>query len=300
MGLFDFLKKTTTNNKEKNHELYSDYPEKPYISPERNMKDWLERVSLFPGMIVDKKMMIRNEDGLLPGEILFLWWLDNKKENATIPVYFEYEYGIDGIKTKAMFQEIGYIRKTDTIESLQLHTIPELKNILTLLSLPKTGKKDVLIQRITDSTDERDIQPLLMNSGFKLTDAGAKYLHQHFEIVNYHLNKNDSVYTYEDKLRHSANVLQTYKDGGFQKYAIVGALDERICSSCGEFDGKICNVSDAKVGINFPPFHDGCRCTTIIADYGLPEVRRIKIPKTNESKNVKNITYKEYAKKYLK
>lgn len=39
-------------------------------------------------------MMVRNEDGLLPGHIYMLYWL-NKFTNKRIPQYFEYEYGID-------------------------------------------------------------------------------------------------------------------------------------------------------------------------------------------------------------
>ena len=32
---------------------------------------------------------------------------------------------------------------------------------------------------------------------------------------------------------------------------------------CRKMDGKIFYVSEAKQGINLPPFHQGCRCTTI-------------------------------------
>lgn len=47
------------------------------------------------------------------------------------------------------------------------------------------------------------------------------------------------------------------------KYKIVATLDSRTSEICQEWDGEICEVSQAQEGINFPPFHPNCRTTTI-------------------------------------
>ena len=50
-----------------------------------------------------------------------------------------------------------------------------------------------------------------------------------------------------------------------QRYEILLAQDELVCGTCLKFSKKRLPISKAKVGVNFPPFHQGCRCTTIIS-----------------------------------
>lgn len=58
---------------------------------------------------------------------------------------------------------------------------------------------------------------------------------------------------------------ETIKSAGLKKYRYVATLDERTCPHCGKLDGKIFNLSDKEVGVNFPPLHPNCRCTTTAA-----------------------------------
>ena len=37
------------------HKFYIDYPEQPYISPERDLKEWEERPEKFPYKKVEKR-----------------------------------------------------------------------------------------------------------------------------------------------------------------------------------------------------------------------------------------------------
>ena len=65
-----------------------------------------------------------------------------------------------------------------------------------------------------------------------------------------------------------ANVLNNstlagYKASGIDRYQILAALDERTCDDCDDFNEEIFEVKDAQEGINMPPFHPNCRCTTI-------------------------------------
>lgn len=103
MGLFRFFKK-----KPKKFKSYEGYPEQPYISPGRDMKEWTKKVSMFPNMLVKREMMIRNEDGLLPGHIYMMYWI-NKYTNKKIPAYFEYKYGIN------FENEVLFLKKSDLL-----------------------------------------------------------------------------------------------------------------------------------------------------------------------------------------
>ena len=105
MGILDFLfaKNKAVEKLGKNtiyQKYYADYPEKPYISNERNIQEWLKRAEMFPSQsLVSRNMMIRYNDGLLPGHIYMLYWL-KKYSTKRIPTYFEYKYGISFEKEK--------------------------------------------------------------------------------------------------------------------------------------------------------------------------------------------------------
>lgn len=50
-----------------------------------------------------------------------------------------------------------------------------------------------------------------------------------------------------------------------KRYEILLAEDGRDCEICLKFKNKKIPISKAKVGVNFPPFHQGCRCTHIVS-----------------------------------
>lgn len=89
---------------------YRHYPEKPFISQDRELNtDWLKQVEASgESALVPKNIMTRFSDGLLPGHVYMLYWID-KIHRKRIPVYFEYEFGIDFDKEKLFLQENGYL-----------------------------------------------------------------------------------------------------------------------------------------------------------------------------------------------
>ncbi len=58
-------------------------------------------------------------------------------------------------------------------------------------------------------------------------------------------------------------VIDGYKESGINQYQILATLDARTCIECGELDLKLFEVGTEMIGINYPPFHPNCRCTTI-------------------------------------
>ena len=56
-----------------------------------------------------------------------------------------------------------------------------------------------------------------------------------------------------------------YKKAGAKMYRFMATFDERTCPVCGQLDGKRFPVDEAKPGVNYPPMHPNCRCTTVAA-----------------------------------
>ena len=45
---------------------------------------------------------------------------------------------------------------------------------------------------------------------------------------------------------------------GFKEYKVVSSLD--ACEKCKELSDKHFPISEMQIGVNAPPFHDGCMC----------------------------------------
>lgn len=53
-----------------------------------------------------------------------------------------------------------------------------------------------------------------------------------------------------------------YSELDVEEYEFVGTLDDDTCSDCGNLDGQHFPMSEMQPGINAPPMHPYCRCTT--------------------------------------
>lgn len=58
---------------------------------------------------------------------------------------------------------------------------------------------------------------------------------------------------------------EAYERHGVKHYIFVCTYDERTCPKCGELDRMEFAVEDACEGVNYPPIHPNCRCTTVAA-----------------------------------
>lgn len=81
---------------------------------------------------------------------------------------------------------------------------------------------------------------------------------------------------------------------------ILATLDRRTCEICGSQDTNHYKIKDAKIGINMPPFHPNCRCTTTVyfEDDDLPGERMMR---DENGKSVKTdyMSYGEWKKNML-
>lgn len=54
--------------------------------------------------------------------------------------------------------------------------------------------------------------------------------------------------------------LTRYKNYGIKEFEFFADTDNETCDKCAALDGKKFKISKAKIGVNAPPMHDGCRC----------------------------------------
>ncbi len=97
--------------------------------------------------------------------------------------------------------------------------------------------------------------------------------------------------------------IRNYKECGIEKYVYIATLDLRTCPICRELDDKIFEVKKAKRGVNLPPLHDGCRCTTYAymgKEWYEGIKRKARDPVTGELYTLpKSMNYKEWYQKFV-
>ena len=69
----------------------------------------------------------------------------------------------------------------------------------------------------------------------------------------------------ESKVKSEAEIqiqdtLDRYKKYGIKYYEFCADTDDETCDICASLDGKKFKITKAKIGVNAPPMHDGCRC----------------------------------------
>lgn len=94
-----------------------------------------------------------------------------------------------------------------------------------------------------------------------------------------------------------------YKEDGVEKYEILATLDSKTCNVCGDLDNKVYETGKEVVGINMPPFHPLCRCTTVPHYDDTPTeglTRAARDPETEKTYEVPaDMSYKQWKKTYV-
>lgn len=96
--------------------------------------------------------------------------------------------------------------------------------------------------------------------------------------------------------------LDAYRVIGIEEYDFLATLDLRTSDICRSLDGTSHKVSQAKVGVNFPPMHPNCRSTTVPKfedDFDEDEER---VARNEEGKTIRvprRMTQEEYINTYV-
>lgn len=94
---------------------------------------------------------------------------------------------------------------------------------------------------------------------------------------------------------------QGYRETGVQSYRFEAALDLKTCAVCGALDQREFPLAEHETGINYPPLHPRCRCTTVpVTAFRIGSKRAARNPATGKTEYVeKKLTYEEWRKKYV-
>ena len=173
--------------------LYKDHAEVPYISPTRNLKEWLDLVSIGSENLVPKRNTIRFEEDLLPGHLILLWRIQfgTFTTSSGYPKYFEYDYGINAEQALKEVIEKGYATQLSAMDSLPYLNAAQLKSVLKQFGLKGFSKlnKEGLMELAQAELSEDQISPYFTIRGYKITPAGAAILAKYPEVVNRHPKK---------------------------------------------------------------------------------------------------------------
>ena len=96
--------------------------------------------------------------------------------------------------------------------------------------------------------------------------------------------------------------LESYKELCVDEIEILVTLDEKTCGTCGPLDGRHFPRSESSIGINIPPFHPNCRCTTVPYfddEFTADEQRAARVADGKTYYVPGNMTYEEWKRKYV-
>ena len=65
---------------------------------------------------------------------------------------------------------------------------------------------------------------------------------------------------------HAESDRAAYQEAGVEMYEYMATLEKRTCEVCGDLDGQHFKEKAAQTGVNYPPIHPNCRCTTVEYD----------------------------------
>ncbi|MFQ9128341.1 MAG: minor capsid protein [Butyricicoccaceae bacterium] len=94
---------------------------------------------------------------------------------------------------------------------------------------------------------------------------------------------------------------QGYRETGVKSYRFEAALDLKTCLVCGALDQREFPLAEHETGINYPPLHPRCRCTTVpVTEFQIGSKRAARNLATGKTEYVeKGMTYEEWRKKYV-
>lgn len=173
--------------------LYDQHDEAPYISPDRDLEEWLKAVKIGSESLVPKRNMKRLEEGILPGHLILLWRISfSTFTNETVfPKYFEYTYGINAEQALQEVQEKHYAIELSAFASLthlnaaHLRALLKDKNVKGYTQLTK-GQ---LMKRVQGVYLEDELAKMFNIRGYKLTPIGLALLEKHYDIIDKHPQK---------------------------------------------------------------------------------------------------------------
>ena len=135
--------------------------------------------------------------------------------------------------------------------------------IKTIIEYPYAGK--MFSDRIWDNKDAL-VKHIKQNltAGIIRGDSIQKMSRQMKKDLNVLYYQAERLVRTETNYAMNQGHLKGYADSGVvEKYEFLAAIDSRTSKLCKNQNGKVYKLSDATVGVNYPPLHPNCRSTVI-------------------------------------
>ena len=135
--------------------------------------------------------------------------------------------------------------------------------IKTIIEYPYAGK--MFSDRIWDNKDAL-VKHIKQNltAGIIRGDSIQKMSRQLKKDLNVLYYQAERLVRTETNYAMNQGHLKGYADSGVvEKYEFLAAIDSRTSKLCKNQNGKVYKLSDAVVGVNFPPLHPHCRSTVV-------------------------------------
>lgn len=196
MGLFDFFKQEEPKevvdlNEEvaKIIAIYETYPEFPAMSENRNVDEWLKSIANGTGKIVPKERMVRNEDGLLPGEVILLDWVNEKNSTTTdFPDFFEMELGIDPVRTTNELLFADYLDILNDASVIDYWSLFQFNNVFEENGLAKCDTKEEALQLLKKEFTPDYIVNMVDPGIYVLMDKGQAIVEKYADVIHDYLD----------------------------------------------------------------------------------------------------------------
>lgn len=196
MGIFDFFKqdrpKDSLNLDEevaKIVAIYETYQEFPVMSADRNVDEWLKSIANGTSKIVPKESMIRNVDGLLPGEVILLDWVNEKNSTTvTFPEFFETELGIDPAETTNELLFADYLDILNDASVINYWSLFQLNEVLEENGLPKCTTQEQALKLLKKEFTPDYIVNMVDPGIYILMDKGQAIVEKYADIIHDYLD----------------------------------------------------------------------------------------------------------------
>ncbi|MGY0384110.1 tetratricopeptide repeat protein [Lacticaseibacillus paracasei] len=146
------------------------YPEIPVIPDEESAQMILDRMAMFPAVLVPRDYMYRIS-GLKRGNIVFLWWISRQNKSLNkYPKYLLFEYGIDASAEMAEMKRMGFLHNDGMITDKGRKIVFENSQIIREHKSPYKSTDSYHVSYVFD-----DKERVLLDKSQYSEDGGLRF-----------------------------------------------------------------------------------------------------------------------------
>lgn len=217
---------------------------------------------------IDKMDFDKKEDIQISVErekFLLAFLIGRNAQTPGVAKYWTIEFNTNFNEVIQRFISGGYLEIREDLDlEFSYFSVPELKNLLRENELPVSGRRQELIDRLKNNLPEDELYKFFGGRHrFFIGTPKSEQIKADYRAGLLNSHPKPAPYNYDVQKRIAESELRSYKESSIEKYEILGADITNACDKCMKMNGKVLQVSRAVIGVNFPPFCEKCRCTTV-------------------------------------